>query len=155
MSENDENCRQSGEVEINEIIEPAGEAVSVRKNEGDSEDFATMLAAHELQSQKIQPGQKVGGTIITIDGDYAFIDIGLKEDGIMELKDLQDTNGEINAKAGDIVEAFVVSISPQGIRRRVIKNSMLLPILASLSPVGEGSIWLPGQNARCPITSTM
>ena len=52
MSENDENCRQSGEVEINEIIEPAGEAVSVRKNEGDSEDFATMLAAHELQSQK-------------------------------------------------------------------------------------------------------
>lgn len=142
MSENDENCRQSGEVEINEIIEPAGEAVSVRKNEGDSEDFATMLAAHELQSQKIQPGQKVGGTIITIDGDYAFIDIGLKEDGIMELKDLQDTNGEINAKAGDSVEAFVVSISPQGIR---LSRSMSGSGLAALEEARDSGIPVEGR----------
>ncbi len=100
--------------------------------------------AHELQSQKIQPGQKVGGTIITIDGDYAFIDIGLKEDGIMELKDLQDTNGEINAKAGDIVEAFVVFYIAPG-HSSAFHRSMSGSGLAALEEARDSGIPVEGR----------
>ena len=60
----------------------------------------------------------------------------------MELKDLQDTNGEINAKAGDSVEAFVVSISPQGIR---LSRSMSGSGLAALEEARDSGIPVEGR----------
>ena len=49
-----------------------------------SEDFAAMFAAQEAGTVRLQPGQKVTGTIITITGDSVFVDVGIKLDGIMD-----------------------------------------------------------------------
>lgn len=140
MSQTDESCRQAGEKIVNENI--ADEQPSAMKTDGDSEDFASMLAAHDVQSQRIQPGQKISGAIITINGDNAFIDIGLKEDGIMEVKDLQNAQGEISAKPGDVVEAFVVSVSPQGVR---LSRSMSGSGLAALEEARDAGIPVEGR----------
>ena len=48
-----------------------------------TEDFAAMLAAHSASSGRLQPGQKVSGTVIAITGDSVFVDVGIKVDGIM------------------------------------------------------------------------
>lgn len=53
-----------------------------------SEDFAAMFAAQEAGTVRLQPGQKVTGTIITITGDSVFVDVGIKLDGIMDRKDI-------------------------------------------------------------------
>ena len=58
-----------------------------------SEDFAAMFAAQEAGTVRLQPGQKVTGTIITITGDSVFVDVGIKLDGIMDRKDILDAEG--------------------------------------------------------------
>ena len=58
-----------------------------------SEDFAAMFAAQEAGTVRLQLGQKVTGTIITITGDSVFVDVGIKLDGIMDRKDILDAEG--------------------------------------------------------------
>lgn len=86
------------------------------KTQEEKEDFAQMLAAQEARDAKVEMGQKIKGKIITISGDDVFLDIGLKQDGLMERKDIQNINGEDFASAGDEVEGYVTRISPQGIK---------------------------------------
>lgn len=80
------------------------------------EDFAEMLAGHDSRDGDVQIGEKIKGKIIEISGDDVFLDIGLKQDGIMDRKDIQNVDGEDIAAAGDEVEGYVSRISPQGIR---------------------------------------
>lgn len=120
---------------------PSAEGETAKAGE-ETEDFAAMLARHELHAQKIQPGQKISGAVITLDGDFAFLDIGLKEDGIIELKDLQDANGETTVKPGDVVEAFVVSVSPQGVR---LSRSMSGSGMAALEEAKDAGIPVQGR----------
>lgn len=42
------------------------------------EDFAALLAAHEATAGRLQPGQKVEGTVIAISGDNVFVDVGTR-----------------------------------------------------------------------------
>ena len=81
-----------------------------------TEDFAAMLAAHSASSGRLQPGQKVSGTVIAITGDSVFVDVGIKVDGIMDRKDILDAEGKESAGPGDSVEAWVIAVSPQEIR---------------------------------------
>ena len=69
-----------------------------------SEDFAAMFAAQEAGTVRLQPGQKVTGTIITITGDSVFVDVGIKLDGIMDRKDILDAEGNESVAPGDSIE---------------------------------------------------
>lgn len=66
-------------------------------SEEGAEDFAAMLAALRTASSRLQPGQKVTGTVIAITGDSVFVDVGIKVDGIIDRKDILDAEG--NEKA--------------------------------------------------------
>ncbi len=128
-----------------------------------SEDFASMLEGHDSRESSVQMGQKVQGKIISIAGEDVFLDLGLKQDGIMDRKDLPVSDGEITAGEGDIVEAYVTGISPQGIRvaRSVSGSGMaaLEDALESGAPVngkitgsckGGYNVEVLGKTAFCP-----
>ena len=74
-------------------------------SEEGAEDFAAMLAAHDTASNRLQPGQKVTGTVIAITGDSVFVDVGIKVDGIIDRKDILDAEGNESVKPGDSLEA--------------------------------------------------
>lgn len=128
-----------------------------------TEDFAKMLAGHDSRESDVQMGQKIKGRIIAISGDDVFLDIGLKQDGLMDRKDIQNLDGHDFAAVGDEVEGFVTRISPQGIRvsRSVSGAGMaaLEEALESGAPV-NGKIIAPckggynvevlGKSAFCP-----
>lgn len=107
-----------------------------------SEDFAALLAEHDNASRQLSPGQKVHGTIIAIAGENVFVDVGLKEDGIMERKDLLDAEGNETAGPGDAVEAWVVSVSPQGI---VLSRSMSGSGVAALEDARDTGVPVDGR----------
>ena len=89
--------------------------IATSMSEEGAEDFAAMLAAHETASSRLQPGQKVTGTVIAITGDSVFVDVGIKVDGIMERKDILDAEGKETTAPGELVEAWVVGVSAQEI----------------------------------------
>lgn len=128
-----------------------------------TEDFAQMLADHESRNSNVEMGQKIKGKIIEINGDDVFLDIGLKQDGIMDHKDILNVKGEEFVGSGDEIEGYVTRISPQGIRiSRSISGAGMAALeeaLESGAPV-DGKIISPckggyhveilGKTAFCP-----
>jgi len=80
------------------------------------EDFATLLAEFDAANQdpnkkkrrEPQPGDEVKGRVISIGRDAAFLDLGAKSDGMIELAELRDAEGKVTVKVGDQLTARVV-----------------------------------------------
>ncbi len=70
------------------------------------EDFAALLDEN-LGEQGRFEGKVVTGTIIAIENDVAIIDIGLKAEGRVELKEFGTPGKPSELKVGDTVEVFV------------------------------------------------
>jgi small subunit ribosomal protein S1 len=57
-------------------------------------------------------GERVRGTLVSITEDYAFVDLGGKTEGRMEIAALRNAEGELTVAAGDSVEASVTGRDP-------------------------------------------
>ncbi|MBQ7585908.1 MAG: 30S ribosomal protein S1 [Desulfovibrionaceae bacterium] len=130
----------------------------------ESEDFAALFEQQNAVSgQRLEPGQKITGTIIEITGDNVFVDVGIKVDGVMDRKDILDAEGHEVKKPGDTVEAWIVRKTPQEIRLSLSMSGSGLAALeeacASKIPVegrvtgpckGGYSVEVLGKRAFCP-----
>ena len=70
------------------------------------ESFAALLQ-ESLQHRDSFEGTVVQGTIVGIDNDFAMIDVGLKSEGRVSLKEFDGPAGKANLKIGDSVEVFI------------------------------------------------
>lgn len=78
----------------------------------EQEDFASLFTKFErTQARKTRQepkvGDKVRGTIVSIQGDRAFVDIGLKTEGVIDVGELRDENGHLSLDIGDSIEMLV------------------------------------------------
>ena len=71
-----------------------------------SEDFEALLEESFGQVPSIE-GSVVKGTIVGIENDFALIDVGLKSEGRVALKEFTSPGQKSELKAGDIVEVYV------------------------------------------------
>ena len=71
-----------------------------------TEDFASLLNEVFGESGTFE-GSVVKGTVVEIDGDFAVIDVGLKSEGRIPLKEFAAPGRPAELKAGDEVEVFV------------------------------------------------
>src|SRR5947209_15743778 len=98
----------------------------------DNKDFATILAEFE-QEKSAEPaaapaappkvGDKVSGQIVSIGPEAAFVDLGGKAEGMIELSQVTVAGGKLTIAVGDTLEAKVSRIDPETgalvLRRRV------------------------------------
>ena len=80
------------------------------------EDFASLLGEFE-KSQPATPttkqpgvGDRVRGTVVSIQGDTVFVDLGAKTEGMIEAAELQDADGKLTVGIGDTVDSRVSGI---------------------------------------------
>jgi small subunit ribosomal protein S1 len=78
----------------------------------DKEDFASLFGEFEQKQaarSKREPkvGDKVTGTVVSIQGDNVFIDLGAKTEGIVELEEFTGDDGKPTVSVGDSIETFV------------------------------------------------
>lgn len=106
------------------------------------ENFAELLAQHELDSNRLQVGQKISGTVIAITGDSVFVDIGEKQDGVLDKAEILDGDGNETLKVGDTIETRLVSLSSQGIR---LSRSMIGAGVEALEQAKEAQIPVKGR----------
>ncbi|MGE5506743.1 MAG: 30S ribosomal protein S1 [Actinomycetota bacterium] len=71
-----------------------------------AEDFASLLD-ETIGLGGTFEGSVIKGTIVEVDGDYAVIDVGLKSEGRVPLKEFASAGRPAEIKAGDQVEVFV------------------------------------------------
>jgi small subunit ribosomal protein S1 len=75
-----------------------------------TEDFATMFEA-SVKAKRIERGQIIEGTIVAIGPEVAFVDVGGKGEATIDIDELKDPEGALEATVGDRVQAMVVSTS--------------------------------------------
>ena len=77
--------------------------------------FGDVLKQFE-QSQTARPVTSEGreATVIAISGDLVFLDVGLKEEGVLPAVNLRDAAGNMEAKVGDKMQVSITGHDPEG-----------------------------------------
>jgi small subunit ribosomal protein S1 len=70
------------------------------------EDFAAMLE-QSFETQSPQEGSVIKGTIVSIENDFAMVDVGLKTEGRIALKEFAMPGVPADIKVGDTVEVYL------------------------------------------------
>ena len=74
-----------------------------KANDGiEDDDFAAML---EESFKKTE--EDSDGIIVDIKGDEVFVNVGKKSEGILNISEIQDENGELKFKAGDTIKVVI------------------------------------------------
>ncbi len=81
-------------------------AVSGEDTPSTEENFAALFA-ESLEKQDAAEGSVVKGTIIAIENDMALIDVGLKAEGRVSVKEFSEGGQPPEVKVGDTVEVFL------------------------------------------------
>ena len=137
----------------------------------ETESFADLFAAAEKSkpaTEALKPGAKVSGEIFMIGKATAFVSLGAKGEGMIDLAELIDDDGNATVKVGDRLEAFVVRTGAEGIllskglARHGASAGMLedarasgLPIEGRVTGVNPGGLEVElgaGVRAFCPVS---
>jgi small subunit ribosomal protein S1 len=85
--------------------------------EDQEESFAELFESYSAGMKgDVQVGDKIQGKIISISDKAVFVDTGTKADGVVELDELREKEGELTCKVGDTLDLFVVEVSESEIR---------------------------------------
>ena len=73
----------------------------------DNDSFESLLQASEKKPVRtLSPGQKTTATIVGIDGETIFLDVGLKSEGIINTSEFIDEQGELTVQIGDTISVY-------------------------------------------------
>ena len=135
-----------------------------REEEG---SFAELFeSSPQTPSSKFVPGDTVSGMVVKISKDTIFVDLGGKSEGIAEVDEFRDKDGNLNLKEGDQVELKVASLrggihlsktlkvhGAEGIEllRHAQRNQ--IPVEGRVAAVNKGGfeIDISGIRAFCPL----
>jgi small subunit ribosomal protein S1 len=70
------------------------------------EDFAAMLEA-SFEEQAPAEGSVIKGTVVAVENDFAVVDVGLKTEGRVALKEFSMPGMPVTVKVGDVVEVYL------------------------------------------------
>jgi small subunit ribosomal protein S1 len=77
-------------------------------SEPEEEDFATMFEA-SVQARRIEKGQTIEGTVVSIGEEVALVDVGGKSEATINIAELKDDEGKLEVAVGERILATVVS----------------------------------------------
>jgi len=72
----------------------------------EEESFAAMFAASQSKSGRLKPGEQTQAKVLHVSGDWIFLDIGQKGEGVLERRELADAEGNLVVAPGDIITAW-------------------------------------------------
>ena len=74
-----------------------------------TENFAELLEESFAGDGRLF-GKVVTGSVVSVENDFAIVDVGLKSEGTVPIREFRDSDGEINVQVGDQVDVFVERI---------------------------------------------
>jgi small subunit ribosomal protein S1 len=118
---------------------------------------------------QIEVGAKVSGKVIKISKQNVFVEVGGKNEAVIEARELAKEDGTLSVAIGDAIEAYVVSLKggislSTALSSRAAAESSLsdiinamnsrLPVEGKVTGVNKGgfNVKIMGQRAFCPIS---
>src|SRR5207237_2996131 len=133
-SEPPASTSQSAENAAQKTVEDPG-SVYAQPSPEENADFAALFAESEQQKPgKLRVGQKIPARVAHLGAEVAFLDLGGKGEGIIDLRELRNEKGDLLAHAGETIDGFVLSVGegnvvvtrsvPRGAGREVVQQAM-------------------------------
>src|SRR2546427_46426 len=106
----------------------------------------------QQKTGKLRPGQKISARIAHLGGEVAFLDLGGKGEGIIDLRELRNDAGDLLVHVGETLEGYVLSISegnvvvtrsvPKGAGREVVQQALdsKIPIEGLVTGQNKGGL---------------
>src|SRR5262245_51550889 len=73
----------------------------------DPEEYARLLEVYDSSFRNIAEGEVVKGTVLKVTASEVIVDVGYKSEGIIQVDEFLDENGEITVQPGDIVDVLL------------------------------------------------
>jgi len=69
-------------------------------------DFASLFEKSITKMDRLQPGQTVETSIVSISGDCVFLQLNGKSEGVLDRAELADKDGNLSIREGDPIKVF-------------------------------------------------
>src|SRR5881394_1244250 len=87
---------------------PAGPAFKPMHHEDmDPKDFAAMLGIYDESFRNMAEGEVVKGTVLKLTDTAVVVDVGYKSEGLIQINEFLDENGQITVQPGDTVDVLL------------------------------------------------
>jgi small subunit ribosomal protein S1 len=151
--------------------------MSENEQQQSPQDFGSILAEYEQNQPEAEAktppkvGDKVKGKILSIGPEAAFVDLGGKAEGSLELAQVSDAEGNVTVAVGDEIEATIASADPEtgafvlrrkaagrgpGDRRVEVEQAFQhgIPVEGVVNAVVKGGVEVQiyGMRAFCPVS---
>ena len=73
----------------------------------DPEEYARLLDVYDSSFRNIAEGEVVKGTVLKVTPSEVIVDVGYKSEGIIQIGEFLDENGEVTVQPGDIVDVLL------------------------------------------------
>ena len=88
----------------------AGGIIALPRDDDDQTDpaeYARLLDSYDSSFRNIAEGEVVKGTVLKVTASEVIVDVGYKSEGIIQVAEFLDENGELTVQAGDIVDVLL------------------------------------------------
>jgi small subunit ribosomal protein S1 len=75
----------------------------------EDDDFAAMLEQSLGTATRLEPGQKIDAKVLQIGAEWIFLDVGQKGEGVLDVKELHDGDGNLTVAQGDTLSVYFLS----------------------------------------------
>lgn len=82
----------------------------------DDDNFAAMLERSLLDAAPLKPGEKIEATVLQIGAEWLFLDVGQKGEGVLDVKELLDADGQPSVAVGDRLSVYFLGRSADELR---------------------------------------
>lgn len=79
------------------------------QDSAEEKSFAELFEQSQKEPVWLKPGQKVEARIVKISPEWVFLDLGGKDEGYLDKKELVNDDGTLTVKEGDTIRAFFLS----------------------------------------------
>ena len=87
---------------------PAGPAFTrMHHDDMDSEEFEAMLGIYDSSFRNMAEGEVVKGTVLKVTDAAVVVDVGYKSEGLIQLVEFLDENGQVTVQPGDTVDVLL------------------------------------------------
>lgn len=107
------------------------------------ESFADMFESSQVESSKLEPGQKVEAEVVRVEKEWIFVDVGGKSEGALACSEMLGDDGQPTVKEGDTITAYFL-VAKEGQMLFTTKMSGAAA-LAHLEEVYRGGIPIDGE----------
>lgn len=78
-----------------------------------SDSFEDLFKAEETKKiRHLTPGQKIKATIVGINSESTFLDVGSKSEGVLNSSEIKDAEGNFTHNVGDLIEVYFLRSKP-------------------------------------------